>query len=336
MTSAGVASCSSVTSRATAIATLRKSRAETLSTTRSRASIRCFRRSRASPTRCSSCITSLIVRIRGPAKGRVRSMHSFGGRTSRARTTSRPFRPELAHFGQGQRTDGGPRLQRHELGGDPRAIPVVLRGARPPAAAVGVARAVRPRSLGAAHDGRHAAAQAVLPRRRGAAVAAPDVVPEELPHRGHRGRRHDQAPPHLLPDARQLLGRRLLQAGRRRARLEALDAGLRARSRADLDHRLRRRRGGRPRPRPGGDRRLALDRHPRRAHRAARARRQLLAVRADRAVRALLGAVPGPRARVRTPRATGPATTPSASSSSGTWSSCSTSCTRTARSPSSP
>ena len=51
---------------------------------------------------------------------------------------------------------------------------------------------------------------------------------------------------------------------------------------------------------------LALDRHPRRAHRAARPRGQLLAVRPDRPLRALLGALPRPRPGVRRRAATGP------------------------------
>ena len=47
----------------------------------------------------------------------------------------------------------------------------------------------------------------------------------------------------------QLLVRRLLQGGRGRVRLGALDAGLRARPGADLDHGVRGRRGARPRAR---------------------------------------------------------------------------------------
>ena len=59
---------------------------------------------------------------------------------------------------------------------------------------------------------------------------------KSLPHRRHRGGRHHQAAPHLLRDARQLLGGRLLQAGRRRVRLGALHAGLRLRPGQGLDH----------------------------------------------------------------------------------------------------
>ena len=82
--------------------------------------------------------------------------------------------------------------------------------------------------------------------------------------------------------------------------LGALDEGLRLRRRSDIwITRLRRRRGARARARRGGDRVLALDRRPRRAHRPARPRGQLLAVGADRALRALLGALPRPRPRLR-------------------------------------
>ena len=65
-------------------------------------------------------------------------------------------------------------------------------------------------------DGRrHAPAEAVLPRPGAPAGAAPDELPEGVPHRRPRHRRHDRAPPHVLRDARQLLDRRLLQGARR-------------------------------------------------------------------------------------------------------------------------
>ena len=47
---------------------------------------------------------------------------------------------------------------------------------------------------------------------------AADLVPEVLPHHRHRERRAHAPPPHVLRDARQLLGRRLLQAGGGRVR----------------------------------------------------------------------------------------------------------------------
>ena len=72
----------------------------------------------------------------------------------------------------------------------------------------------------------------------------------------------------------QLLDRRLLQAGRGRVRVGAVAGGLRLQPGRHLGHGLRGRRGARPRPGPGGDRRLAGDRRPARAdRRCARARR---------------------------------------------------------------
>ena len=74
-----------------------------------------------------------------------------------------------------------------------------------------------------------------------------------------------------------------------------------------LDHRLRRRRGARPRPRRGGDRVLARDRHARRADRAASAARTTSGSPGPTGpVRAVLGALPRPRARRSAPRTTGP------------------------------
>ena len=77
-----------------------------------------------------------------------------------------------------------------DLRRDPRAVPRLLRGARPPAPAQRVARARELRPLGPAHDRGHAAAQALLPRHREAAAPAHHDVPEELPHGRHRERRH--------------------------------------------------------------------------------------------------------------------------------------------------
>ena len=64
---------------------------------------------------------------------------------------------------------------------------------------------------------------------REAAAPAPDDLPEVLSHRRHRERRQHDAAPDVLRDARQLLDRRLLQAGRRRVRLGAVARGLRLR-----------------------------------------------------------------------------------------------------------
>src|SRR3954462_15090494 len=114
------------------------------------------------------------------------------------------------------------RLITREGGRDPGALFVVLRAKRPPARAVRVAHPAAGRSLGASYDGRHAAAQAVLPGRAAAATAAAHLVPEVLQNAGHRRGRDDRAPLHLLRDARQLLLRRLLQAGSGRVRHRAV------------------------------------------------------------------------------------------------------------------
>ena len=95
-----------------------------------------------------------------------------------------------------------------------------------------------------------------------------------LPHGRHRQRRPHVPAPHVLRDARQLLDRRLLQAGRRRVRVGALARGLRVRPREDLGHGVRGRRGARPRPRRGGDRGVAVGRRPARADRPARRARR--------------------------------------------------------------
>src|SRR6185503_7633372 len=97
----------------------------------------------------------------------------------------------------------------HQLRRDPRGVPVVLRGPRPPPDAVGFARPVRIRPLGAAHDGGYAAVQALL---RGAGIAAgraTHLMPEVLSDDRHRRGGADRTAPHLLRDAWELLVRRL-------------------------------------------------------------------------------------------------------------------------------
>ena len=215
---------------------------------------------------------------------------------------------------------------------DPRALPVLLRRARPQAPALGVAHPRQLRPVRAAHHGGHAPAQAVLPGPRGAAAPPADHVPEVLPHAGHRGRRHHHAAPHVLRDARQLLPRRLLQGGRGAVRLGALARGLRLRARGHLGHGLRGRRGARPRPRRGGDRGVAGDRRPARADRPLPALGELLAGRPDRARAARARSSTSTAAWSGASPTTCPAATTSASSSTGTSSSCSTTRTRSARS----
>ena len=159
-----------------------------------------------------------------------------------------------------------------------------------------------------------------------------DLLPEGLPHGRHRGRRHHRAPPHLLRDARQLLGRRLLQARARSSSRWSSPRRASGSRRSDIWVTVF-----------GGDEELGLgpDEEAIECWRAvgvpderivpARPRGQLLAVRPDRPLRPLLGALPRPRPRLRRRGRPSRATTPSASSSSGTSCSCSTTCTRTAR-----
>ena len=161
----------------------------------------------------------------------------------------------------------------------------------------------------------------------------PDVVPEVLPHDRHRERGHDRAAPHVLRDARQLLDRRLLQAGRGGLRLRALHRGFGLRPRGHLDHRLRRR---------STELGLGHDEEAMECWRSVGVpdERIVLLGREDNFWQsgppARAGPAPSSTSTAAWPSAaptTARATTRSASSSSGTSCSCSTSCTRAARSP---
>src|SRR5581483_12042679 len=92
-----------------------------------------------------------------------------------------------------------------------RGFSLLLRGERPPAPPLGLARAALRRPLDAPHHRGHAAADAVLPRPRKTAGAADDDGAEVLSHARHRrgGARH--LSPHVLRDAGQLLVRAVLQ-----------------------------------------------------------------------------------------------------------------------------
>ena len=101
-----------------------------------------------------------------------------------------------------------------------------------------------------------------------------DLVAALLSHRRHRGGRHDQAPPDLLRDARQLQRRRLLQGRVDGLRLGALARGLRLRPGADLGHGVRRRRASSgSAPTPSRSRSGARSASPRSGSCACRARR---------------------------------------------------------------
>ena len=111
--------------------------------------------------------------------------------------------------------------------------------------------------------------------------------PEVHPHTRHRRSRHHHPAQHLLPDGRELLVRRLLQASRHRAGLDAADqpglrGRLRVRPRKTLGHGLFGRRRGRRTV--AGGRRAAAGAHP-----APRHGRQLLVDGHPRPVRPVVG-----------------------------------------------
>ncbi len=170
----------------------------------------------------------------------------------------RPGRPRSSCAGT--RSSDAPQSPHRDHRRDPRDVPALLRAARPPAPAVGVARARIARRLGPADDGRDAPARAVLQGRGEAAAPAPGDGPEVLSHDRHRERRQHHPPSHVLRDARQLLDRRLLQARGRAVGVGAVAARLSVQPRRHLDHGLRGRREARHRPRRGGDRGLAVGR----------------------------------------------------------------------------
>ena len=87
------------------------------------------------------------------------------------------------------------------------------------------------------------------------ATTLPEVHARQRQAQRPRQRRPVAPAPHVLRDARQLLVRRLLQAGRDPVRLGAADRGVEAAARPALRHRVRRR-GGHP-ARRGGLRALA-------------------------------------------------------------------------------
>ena len=80
---------------------------------------------------------------------------------------------------------------------------------------------------------------------------------------------------------------------------ELSPGGLRVQARGHLDHGLRGRRRARARSRRGGDRGVGVGRRAARPDRPVPALGELLAGRADRPVRPVLGALPRPRPRVR-------------------------------------
>ena len=287
---------------------------------------------RASPTSCSAGITTLIVQIPGVTRGGARAMHTFGGQTSigPAQALAR-IRPELARIGRSARQLArldSSAMKAAEIREQFLSFFEERGHLRLPSASL----------VPSVHD------PSVLLTTAGMQPLKPYFRGEEEPP----ARRlttcqksfrtvdievvgHDQAPPHVLRDARQLLGRRLLQAGRRRVRVGAVHAGLRARPREHLDHRLRRRRRARPRPRRGGDRVSGARSASPTSGSSCSAPRTTSGSPARPAPAAPARSSTSTAGRTSAATRTGPATTRSASSSSGTSCSCSTSCTRTAR-----
>ena len=170
---------------------------------------------------------------RGRRRARRRSSSTAISSSATARSPDQC--PRAPGHGAGSR-----RLRRRELGGNPRDISVVLRGARAPARALGFADPC-PDDPTAAHRRRDAAVPALLPRRGDAAGAAALLLPALLPHARHRGGRQHRPAPDLLRDARQLLASATTSSRRRSVRHGSSRCeGVRLRPRADLDHGLRR------------------------------------------------------------------------------------------------
>ena len=306
---------------------------------RSRGSIRRGCRARRSPTSRSTAsigeVTSAVY-ARVGEKARANAQHLLQELHPRRQVQLRWTGRGLPTVRWREPGVAASRLTGREGRRDPRDVPLLLRAARPPAHAVGVARAMR------------STIRPCCSPRPGCSRSSPTSVGEEQPPHPRLTSCqkvfrtidienvgiHGPAP-HLLRDARQLLVRRLLQAGRGRVRATSsprrASASSRSRSGSPSSAATRSSGSARTTRRSSAGARWAC---PDERIVLPRARGQLLAARADRALRPLLGALPGPRPRLRRRRTTARATTRSASSSSGTSSSCSTTCTRTARSPS--
>src|SRR4051812_32967169 len=216
--------------------------ASAATTPRSRLDIGRGWRARRSPTKRSSPLITYELSVLACARvnpGQV-LQHFRPGKLQGACRLQRPVAPRPGGPWSGGLPGAASRLTSREGGRDPREVPLLLRRAGPCPRALGVAGAADVRPVRAAHHRGHAAVQALLPRGADPSGAATHLVPEGLPYHGHRERRAHCAAPHLLRDARQLLVRRLLQAGCRGVRVRPLDERLRLHARTDLGDRLRR------------------------------------------------------------------------------------------------
>ena len=123
------------------------------------------------------------------------------------------------------------------------ALSGLLLQARPSGHAFGVTDLAEPDH--AVHHRRHGAVHPVPARRADPSPQAHGLQPEVRAHARHRRGRQDHPSRHLLPDARQLLLRRLLQGGGDPLRLGAADHAaarrwLRLRSREAVGHHVHR------------------------------------------------------------------------------------------------
>ena len=118
-----------------------------------------------------------------------------------------------------QTTTLNPRMATDGVGRDRPPLPCVLRAAGARDRAFGLLGRRRPH--GAVRHRGHAAVQAVPARPADAAVPASGRRAEVRADAGHRRGRQDHQARHVLPDAGELVVRRLLQAGRHQVRLGA-------------------------------------------------------------------------------------------------------------------
>src|SRR5438132_2082365 len=179
---------------------------------------------------------------------------------------------------------------------DPPEIPDVFRGTGTPRDPFLLAHRADPGP--AADQRRDEPVRPVLPRAGEAPLCSRRLLPEGLPHAGHRPRGPQREAPHVLRDARELRLRRLLQGGSHPVRPRTGHRGLRDRQRPPVGHGLRVGRGGGPGLDRGGRAPAGPDRPSRKAG-PARGARQLLVDARGRPLRAMLGDLRGPRAQVR-------------------------------------